>query len=65
MATAITAMGLAGIIATSTHVAITHPEAGSAETEVLTSGAGMAVQKSADTPLGRLCSLENGAPRGC
>ena len=39
-ATAITAMALAGIIATSTHVAITHPEAGSAETEVLTSSAG-------------------------
>ena len=39
-ATAITAMALAGIIATSTHVAITHPQAGSAETEVLTSSAG-------------------------
>ncbi|HYI66530.1 MAG TPA: hypothetical protein VEW95_06380 [Candidatus Limnocylindrales bacterium] len=39
-ATAITAVALAGIIATSTHVAITHPEAGSAETEVLTSSAG-------------------------
>ena len=39
-ATAITAVALAGIIATSTHVAITHPEAGSAETEVLTSTAG-------------------------
>ena len=39
-ATAISAMALAGIIATSTHVAITHPEAGSAETEVLTSSAG-------------------------
>ena len=39
-ATAITAMALAGIIATSTHVAITHPEAGSAETEVLASSAG-------------------------
>ena len=39
-ATAITAVGLAGIIATSTHVAITYPEAGSAETEVLTSSAG-------------------------
>jgi hypothetical protein len=38
-ATAITAMALAGIIATSTHVAITHPQAGSAETEVLTSRA--------------------------
>ena len=33
-------MALAGIIATSTQVAITHPEAGSAETEVLTSSAG-------------------------
>lgn len=40
VATAVTAMALAGIIATSTHVAITHPEAGSAETEVLTSAAG-------------------------
>ena len=39
-ATAITAMALAGIIATSTQVAITHSEAGSAETEVLTSAAG-------------------------
>ena len=39
-ATAITAVALAGIIATSTHVAITHPAAGSAETEVLTSSAG-------------------------
>lgn len=39
-ATAISAMALAGIIATSTHVAITHPEAGSAETEVVTSSAG-------------------------
>jgi len=39
-ATAISAMALAGIIATSTHVAITHPQAGSAETEVLTNGAG-------------------------
>lgn len=33
-ATAVTAVALAGIIATSTQVAITHPEAGSAETEV-------------------------------
>jgi len=40
VATAVTAMALAGIIATTTHVAITHPEAGSAETEVLTSAAG-------------------------
>lgn len=39
-ATAITAMALAGIIATSTQVAITHPDAGSAETEVQTSTAG-------------------------
>lgn len=39
-ATAISAMALAGIIATSTQVAITHPEAGSAETEVATSAAG-------------------------
>ena len=40
VATAVTAMALAGIIATTTHVAITHPEAGSAETQVLTSAAG-------------------------
>ena len=40
VATAVTAMALAGIIATSTQVAITHPEAGSAETEVFTSAAG-------------------------
>lgn len=40
VATAVTAMALAGIIATTTQVAITHPEAGSAETEVLTSAAG-------------------------
>lgn len=33
-ATAVTAVALAGIIATSTPVAISHPEAGSAETEV-------------------------------
>jgi hypothetical protein len=33
-ATAVTAVALAGVIATSTQVAITHPEAGSAETEV-------------------------------
>lgn len=39
-ATAVTAMALAGIIATSTQVAITHPEAGSAETEVQVSAAG-------------------------
>ncbi|MFN2417595.1 MAG: hypothetical protein ABR593_01560 [Candidatus Limnocylindria bacterium] len=39
-ATAITAMALAGIIATSTQVSITHPQAESAETEVLTSAAG-------------------------
>jgi hypothetical protein len=39
-ATAVTAVALAGIAATSTQVAITHPEAGSAETEVRQSGAG-------------------------
>src|SRR5918999_6133872 len=39
-ATAVTAMALAGIIASSTHVAITHPQAGSAETEIVTSAAG-------------------------
>jgi hypothetical protein len=39
-ATAVTAVALAGIAATSTQVAITHPEAGSAETEVRQSGDG-------------------------
>jgi hypothetical protein len=39
-ATAVSAIALAGIIATSTQVAVTHPEAGSAETEVRTSAAG-------------------------
>jgi hypothetical protein len=39
-ATAISAVALAGVIAVSTNVAITHPEAGSAETEVRTSAAG-------------------------
>ncbi len=54
MATAITAMGLAGIIATSTHVAITHPEAGSAETEVLTSVAGEQFERQALLPRSRV-----------
>jgi hypothetical protein len=40
-ATAVTAMALAGIIATSTQVAITHPQAGSAETEVRQGGHGL------------------------
>ena len=39
-ATAVSAIALAGIIATSTQVAITHPEAGSAETEVRQSADG-------------------------
>ena len=39
-ATAVSAVALAGIIATSTQVAITHPEAGSAETEIRQSAAG-------------------------
>jgi hypothetical protein len=39
-ATAVSAIALAGIIATSTQVAVTHPEAGSAETEVRVSAAG-------------------------
>jgi hypothetical protein len=39
-ATAITAVALAGIIATTTQVSITHPEAGSAETEVVRNSAG-------------------------
>ncbi|MGI8659393.1 MAG: hypothetical protein ACR2K4_11610 [Candidatus Limnocylindria bacterium] len=46
-ATAVTAMALAGIIATSTHVAITHPEAGSAETEVAISAAGELFERQA------------------
>jgi hypothetical protein len=49
-ATAITAMALAGIIATSTHVAITHPQAGSAETEVLTSSAAELFERQALLP---------------
>ncbi|MEA2652638.1 MAG: hypothetical protein QOI85_2359 [Chloroflexota bacterium] len=49
-ATAITAMALAGIIATSTHVAITHPAAGSAETEVLTSTAAELFERQALLP---------------
>jgi hypothetical protein len=49
-ATAITAVALAGIIATSTHVAITHPEAGSAETEVLTSTAAELFERQALMP---------------
>jgi len=49
-ATAITAMALAGIIATSTNVAITHPEAGSAEREVLTSTAGEQFERRALLP---------------
>ncbi len=39
-ATAISAVALAGIIATSTQVAISHPEGGSAETEIRQSSAG-------------------------
>ncbi len=49
-ATAVTAMALAGIIATSTHVTITHPEAGSAETEVATSAAGELFERQALVP---------------
>ncbi|MGH2417732.1 MAG: hypothetical protein ACRDFY_05315 [Candidatus Limnocylindria bacterium] len=39
-ATAVSAVALAGIIATSTQVAITHPQAGSAETEIRQSADG-------------------------
>jgi hypothetical protein len=49
-ATAITAVALAGIIATSTHVAITHPEAGSAETEVVRNSAGEQFERQALLP---------------
>jgi hypothetical protein len=49
-ATAVTAMALAGIIATSTHVAITHPEAGSAETEIAPSAAGELYERQALVP---------------
>jgi len=49
-ATAISAMALAGIIATSTHVAITHPQAGSAETEVLTNSAGELFERQSLVP---------------
>lgn len=49
-ATAVTAMALAGIIASSTHIAITHPEAGSAETEVMPSAAGELYERQALVP---------------
>ncbi|MGH2401362.1 MAG: hypothetical protein ACRDE6_01510, partial [Candidatus Limnocylindria bacterium] len=49
-ATAISAIALAGIIATSTHVAITHPEAGSAETEVVRNAAGEQFERQALIP---------------
>ncbi len=49
-ATAITAVALAGIIATSTHVAVTHPQAGSAETEVVRSAAGEQFERQALLP---------------
>ncbi len=49
-ATAVTAVALAGIIATSTHVAITHPEAGSAETEVVRNAAGEQFERQALIP---------------
>jgi hypothetical protein len=52
-ATAISAMALAGIIATSTHVAITHPQAGSAETEVVTNGAGELFERQPLVPRAR------------
>lgn len=49
-ATAVTAVALAGIIATSTQVAITHPEAGSAETEVVRNAAGEQFERQALIP---------------
>ena len=52
-ATAITAMALAGIIATSTQVSITHPDAGSAETEIVDSGAGEQFESQAVLPRAR------------
>ena len=58
-ATAITAMALAGIIATSTQVAITHPETGSAETEVLTSAAGEHFERQ---PLLSRSRVDRGSP---
>lgn len=60
-ATAVTAMALAGIIATSTHVAITHPEAGSAETEVAPSAAGELYERQALVPRPRT-SVTDRAP---
>ena len=57
-ATAISAMALAGIIATSTNVTVTHPEAGSAETEVVTSAAGERFEREALVPRPR------GGPQG-
>lgn len=59
-ATAVTAMALAGIIATSTHVAITHPEAGSAETEVMPSAAGELYERQALVPRPR--ATESSSP---
>jgi hypothetical protein len=49
-ATAISAIALAGIIATSTNVTITHPEAGSAETEVVRNAAGEQFERQALIP---------------
>ncbi len=60
-ATAVTAMALAGIIATSTHVAITHPEAGSAETEIAPSAAGELYERQALVPRPRT-SLQDHVP---
>lgn len=59
-ATAVTAMALAGVIATSTHVAITHPEAGSAETEVMPSAAGELYERQALVPRPR--TTESASP---
>jgi hypothetical protein len=49
-ATAISAIALAGVIATSTQVAITHPEAGSAEAALMQSTAGEQFERAALVP---------------
>ena len=56
-ATAITAMALAGIIATSTQVSITHPDAGSAETEVINSSAGEQFESQVLLPRARIAPV--------
>jgi hypothetical protein len=56
LATAVSAMALAGIIATSTQVVITDPDLGSAETEVRTSVAGEQFERQPLVPRARQAS---------